>query len=199
MRRALLLPVACLTIPACLAPGPDEAARYASWKTTPQAAGLSDYQRVLDDGQVADVVPMPALLRSSRRWKVCEAEEFLLPPADRAAAIIPTLRVVQRLQAAGWLDGRGIRSGYRSAALNACSGGSSRSRHLHNTALDFDLASDVHVDDLCRFWRTQGPALRMGLGFYTPTKIHIDTSGYRTWGNDYRRGTSLCITRAQTP
>lgn len=43
------------------------------------------------------------------------------------------------------------------------------------------------------------PALAMGLGFYTPTKIHIDTSGYRTWGNDYRRGTSLCMTRAQTP
>lgn len=199
MRRALLLLVACLPIAACIAPGPDEAARYATWKTTPQAAGLPDYERVLSEGHVAEVVPMQALLRSSRRWKACEAEEFLLPPTDRAAAIIPTLRVVQRLQAAGWLDGHGIRSGYRSQALNACSGGSSRSRHLRNTALDFDLASDAHVDDLCRFWRTQGPALAMGLGFYTPTKIHIDTSGYRTWGNDYRRGTSLCITRAQTP
>ena len=199
MRRAFLLLVACLPMAACFAPGPDEAARFATWKATPQAARLPDYERVLAEGRVADVVPMQALLRSSRRWKACEAEEFLLPPADRAAAIVPTLRVVQRLQAAGWLQGQGIRSGYRSAALNACSGGSSRSRHLHNTALDFDLASDAHVDDLCRFWRTHGPALAMGLGFYTPTKIHIDTSGYRTWGNDYRRGTSLCMTRAQTP
>ena len=199
MRRVLLLFLICLPIPACIAPGPDEAARYATWKATHHAAGLADYERVLSEGQVADVVPMQALLRSSRRWRACDAEEFLLPPPDRAAAIIPTLRVVQRFQASGWLEGQGIRSGYRSTALNACSGGSSRSRHLDNTALDFDLASDAHVEDLCRFWREQGPALAMGLGFYTPTKIHIDTSGHRTWGKDYRRGTSLCITRTQTP
>jgi len=199
MRRVLLLFLICLPIPACIAPEPDEAARYATWKTTHHAVGLADYERVLSRGQVADVVPMQALLRSSRRWRACDVEEFLLPPPDRAAAIIPTLRVVQRLQASGWLDGQGIRSGYRSTALNACSGGSSRSRHLHNTALDFDLASDAHVEDLCRFWREQGPALAMGLGFYTPTKIHIDTSGHRTWGKDYRRGTSLCITRTHTP
>lgn len=69
MRRALLLLVACLPIAACIAPGPDEAARYATWKTTPQAAGLPDYERVLSEGHVAEVVPMQALLRSSRRWK----------------------------------------------------------------------------------------------------------------------------------
>ncbi|KRA41831.1 D-Ala-D-Ala carboxypeptidase family metallohydrolase [Pseudoxanthomonas sp. Root630] len=199
MRRAFLLFLTCLTIPACIAPEPDEAARYATWKTTSHAAGLSGYERVLSEGRVADVVPMQALLRSSRRWRACDAEEFALPPPDRAAAIIPTLRVVQQLQASGWLDGHGIRSGYRSPALNTCSGGSSRSRHLDNTALDFDLPSDAHVEDLCRFWREQGPALAMGLGFYTPTKIHIDTSGHRTWGKDYRRETSLCITRTQTP
>jgi len=106
---------------------------------------------------------------------------------------VPTLGVVAQLQAMGIVDGSNVRSGYRSAEVNRCSGGSTRSRHVLNNALDFDLSDDRHVAALCDFWRTQGPSLAMGLGFYTPTKIHIDTAGHRTWGTDHRRGTSLCV------
>lgn len=191
MRRALLLLVVG-AVAACTPPAPDADRRYAAWRESADAQGLGEYARLLADAGVGDVVPMPALLRSSRRWQACGAPEFLLPPTDRATAIVPTLRVVAQLQAMGIVDGSGARSGYRSAEMNRCSGGSTRSRHLLNAALDFDLADDTRVDALCAFWRTRGPSLAMGLGFYTPTRIHIDTAGHRTWGTDHSRGTSLC-------
>lgn len=209
MRRAALPAAVALLLAACARPAPDAAQRYDHWRGSAEAAGLTDYEQALADAGVGDVVPMRALLRSSRRWQACDAPEFLLPPPDRTAAIMPTLRVVRRLRALGIVDGDGIRSGYRSASLNHCSGGSGRSRHVLNNALDFDLADGSHVAALCAFWRTEGPALAMGLGFYTPTKIHIDTGGHRTWGTDHRRGTSLCAggggqsavraSRTQTP
>lgn len=195
MRRLLLLLVALISV-ACTRSAPDAAQRYDLWRQSPDARGLNGYRRTLADAGVGDVVPMHALLRSSRRWRACEAPEFLLPPHDRAIAIVPTLRVVAQLQALGIVTGENVRSGYRTPDVNRCSGGSSRSRHVLNNALDFDLADDRHVIALCDFWRTQGPSLAMGLGFYTPTKIHVDTAGHRTWGTDHRRGTSLCMQAA---
>jgi hypothetical protein len=190
MQRPLLL-LAALSATACTGPSPDAAQRYEQWRQGANANRLVDYQRALTDAGVGDVVPMHALLRSSRRWRACDAPEFLLPPQDRVTAIVPTLRVVAQLQTMGIVTGANVRSGYRSPAVNQCSGGSSRSRHVLNNALDFDLTDDGHVAALCDFWRRQGPASR--LGFYSPTRIHIDTAGHRTWGTDYRRGTSLCV------
>src|SRR5690606_38200679 len=92
MRRLFLLLVV-LASTACTRPSPDAAQRYEFWRQSPDAHGLIDYQRTLADAGVGDVVPMQALLRSSRRWQACEASEFLLPPRDRATAIVPTLRV----------------------------------------------------------------------------------------------------------
>nr|WP_298121868.1 D-Ala-D-Ala carboxypeptidase family metallohydrolase [uncultured Pseudoxanthomonas sp.] len=195
MRHLLLLP-ALLLATACTRTPTDAAQRYDDWRQGAGAEGLIAYERMLTDAGVGDVVPPHALLRSSRRWRTCQAPEFLLPPSDRAAAMVPTLRVVAQLQALGIVEGSNVRSGYRSAALNHCSGGSARSRHLLNNALDFDLADGSQASALCEFWRTRGPSLAMGLGFYTPTRIHIDTSGHRTWGNNHRRGTSLCATGA---
>lgn len=195
MRHLLLLP-AILFATACTRTPPDAAQRYDDWRQGASAQSLIAYERMLTDAGVGDVVPMHALLRSSRRWRTCQAPEFLLPPSDRAAAIVPTLRVVAQLQALRIVEGSNVRSGYRSAALNRCSVGSTRSRHLLNNALDFDLADGSQASALCEFWRTRGPSLAMGLGFYTPTRIHIDTSGHRTWGNNHRRGTSLCATGA---
>jgi hypothetical protein len=185
-----------LSAAACRPQAPDAAERYEAWRQGANAQGVTAYGQVLADAGVGDVVPMSSLLRSSRRWRACDMPEFQLPPSDRAAAIVPTLRLVARLQAMGIVDGENVRSGYRSAEANHCAGGSSRSRHVLNNALDFDLADGRRVDALCEFWRAQGQSLDMGLGFYTPTKIHLDTAGYRTWGKDYRRGTSLCLSVA---
>jgi hypothetical protein len=77
--------------------------------------------------------------------------------------------------------------------MNTCAGGSARSKHLENRAIDFDLPKrGDNVERLCAFWREHGQALNMGLGFYTATAIHVDTAGYRTWGGDYTWRTSLC-------
>ncbi len=186
---------------AACAPAPpddDPGQRYAAWQRS-AATGVAQYRQRLAAEGVADIVPMPALLRSSRRWRACDAPEFLLPPASRMAAIAPTLELVAELQARGLLRAQDARSGYRDAALNRCSGGSPRSRHLENRALDFDLSADTAgVEALCRFWRREGARRQMGLGFYTPTRIHVDTAGHRTWGSDHRRGTSLCVAPPQS-
>lgn len=189
--RLLLLIV--LFTASCAPLLPEATQRYAAWRRSTDAEALADYEDTLARAGVGEVVPMSALLRSSRRWRTC-GPEFLLPPREHADAIVPTLRVVAQLERMGIVRGGHVRSGYRSAEVNQCAGGSARSHHLRNNALDFDLVDDTCTEALCEFWRRQGPSLQMGLGFYTPTRIHIDTAGHRTWGTDYRRGTSLCIT-----
>ncbi len=113
-----------------------------------------------------------------------------------------TLRVVRELRDAGILDPALARSVYRDTAVNRCAGGSAGSKHRDNRAIDFDLpANPENVARLCAFWRKRGAALNLGLGFYTPTAIHLDTAGFRTWGSDHHRGTSLCVnaTRVSPP
>ena len=56
----------------------------------------------------------------------------------------------------------------------------------------------IDVRRLCAYWRTRGAARKFGLGFYSPTEIHVDTSGFRTWGEDYHRGSSLCMQAMST-
>lgn len=150
----------------------------------------------LEQQGLADVMPMEALLRTSRRWWICLHDEFATPPPALQSNIEPTLRVIARLRAAGLVDPALARSGWRAARVNRCAGGASSSRHLQNNAIDFDLpARPDNVAALCAWWRRHGAKAKMGLGFYTPTAIHIDTSGYRTWGTDRTRRTSLCIAK----
>jgi hypothetical protein len=171
--------------------------RFEDWSATTEAVGVAEYRQYLQEQGLDDVAPMPALLRSARSWRECDAGEFALPPRALWPNILPTLRALRQLQAAGLVDGRKVASGYREGTLNRCAGGSARSRHLSNNALDFDLSeSPDNVKRLCDFWRGQGPALKLGLGFYTDTRIHLDTSGFRTWGSDHTWRTSLCRPRA---
>lgn len=183
-----------ILLAACGSPSPE--GRFQAWLGTPAAAGAANYRQYLHRQSLDDVAPMGALLRSARRWRECEAGEYALPPQTKWPNILPTLRALRELQAAGLVDGRRVASGYRDEALNRCAGGSPRSRHLSNNALDFDLPeSPDNVRRLCEYWRAKGPALKLGLGFYADTKIHLDTAGFRTWGNDYTWRTSLCKTK----
>jgi uncharacterized protein YcbK (DUF882 family) len=110
----------------------------------------------------------------------------------------PTLRLVARLRDEGLLDPNLARSVYRDDATNRCAGGAKGSKHLSNIAIDFDLPrSENNVDRLCAFWHEHGRKQNMGLGFYTPTAIHVDVAGYRTWGKDHTRRTSLCFGHLQ--
>jgi len=57
-------------------------------------------------------------------------------------------------------------------------------------------AGPASLEILYNAWRTQGAELKLGLGFYTPTRIHLDTLGYRSWGSDHTHKTSLCLSAA---
>jgi uncharacterized protein YcbK (DUF882 family) len=170
-------------------------ARYRDWLSIgTHATDVEAYRAYLQEQDVADAIPMSALLRTARDWRRCGNNEFALPPKPLWPQMPPTLRVVERLKTAGWLDPRLARSVYRDEAVNACAGGAKGSKHKANIAIDFDLpAAATNVENICAFWREHGPALNMGLGFYTPTAIHIDTAGYRTWGEDHTKATSLCL------
>ena len=167
--------------------------RFEAWADAGHREDAAAYRAHLERRQLADVVPMQALLRTSRRWRICLHDEFATPPPALQPNIEATLRVVARLRDAGLVDPALARSGWRDARVNRCAGGATSSRHLQNNAIDFDLPERPgNVAALCAWWRTHGPKARMGLGFYTPTAIHIDTAGFRTWGNDRTRRTSLC-------
>lgn len=188
-----------LTLAACAAFAPSKT-RYARWLDAGHRADVEQYAAYLRSENVGDVVPMPALARTARRWRLCGNVEFAVPPAELRPNMPPTLRLVARLRDEGILDPSMARSVYRDAAMNACAGGSARSRHLQNRAIDFDLPErGDNVERLCAFWREHGQALEMGLGFYTPTAIHIDTAGYRTWGGDHTWRTSLCTAAPASP
>jgi uncharacterized protein YcbK (DUF882 family) len=171
----------------------EQHAYFERWLDAVHRDAVAAYRRRLEGQQLAEAMPMDALLRTSRRWRVCLHDEFATPPPALQPNIEATLRVVARLRDAGLVDPALARSGWRDARVNRCAGGATSSRHLQNNALDFDLPErPENVATLCAWWRTHGPKARMGLGFYTPTAIHIDTAGFRTWGNDRTRRTSLC-------
>lgn len=167
--------------------------RFEAWADAGHREDVSAYRAHLEHRQLADVVPMQALLRTSRRWRICLHDEFATPPPALQPNIEATLRVVARLHEAWLLDPALARSGWRDTRVNRCAGGATSSRHLQNDAIDFDLPEHPeNVAAPCAWWRMHGPKAGMGLGFYTPTAIHIDTAGFRTWGNDRTRRTSLC-------
>lgn len=84
--------------------------------------------------------------------------------------------------------------GYRPADYNRAVGGASKSRHVHNEALDIRPAKG-HFDaehrrklalEAAKLYLDRGELCKIGFGVYgrrTPTNIHIDV-GYRqrTWG-----------------
>lgn len=177
---------------------PDPAQRYRQWLDSGHGPQVAAYEAFLRSEGLEGVLPMPDLLHSGRRWQRCHAAEFAVPPQAQWNAMKPTLKLVAELQAAGMLKGARVASAWRSSEFNDCEGGTSRSRHLGNNALDFDVAGGTDVAGLCRYWRLHGTTSRFGLGFYSPTAIHVDTSGFRTWGRDHHRRTSLCETVAPT-
>jgi hypothetical protein len=167
--------------------------RYAHWLAGGHGDEVAAYREYLRLYGLDQVLPMPQLLHSARRWRRCGVEEFVVPPKSEWPAMRTTLELVRDLERAGFLAQAEVASAYRDGPLNRCEGGSRLSRHRINNALDFDLASNNQgVARLCAYWRKYGAARKFGLGFYTDRKIHVDTSGFRTWGSDFTRRSSLC-------
>lgn len=170
-----------------------DAERYNAWSKK-HGDEILAYQSFLDEKAVGDIVPMPQLLKSARDWKKCKAEAFTMPPRELWPNIVPTLLVIKKLRSEGVLINPIAASVYRDPVLNVCAGGSPKSKHMQLNAIDFDIdATPESLESLCHAWRTHGAELKLGLGFYAPTKIHLDTLGYRSWGSDFTHKTSLCL------
>lgn len=188
----------CLGIAACSSRSESIEQRYQHWLEAGHRTQVASYGSYLRAQGLDQIVPLHGLLRSGRRWRRCGVDEFAVPPRADWARMKPTLELIADLRAVGILDTATVASAWRSPTFNRCEGGSSASRHLTNNALDFDIQGRIDVRRLCAYWRTRGAARKFGLGFYSPTEIHVDTSGFRTWGEDYHRGSSLCMQAMST-
>ena len=194
LRLALALSVPIALLSGCLFRKPAQNDDYFAHWSKKHRTDIIAYQHFLDRNGVGQVIPMPQLLKSARDWKKCRAEPFTMPPRVLWPHLVPTLQAVRQFKADGILVNPVAASVYRDPVLNACAGGSPGSKHMQLSAIDFDIEADGDsLNTLCNAWRTLGPELKLGLGFYTPTRIHLDTLGYRSWGSDHTRKTSLCL------
>lgn len=190
---SLCVAIIVLLIQGCIFRKPTDAQRYALWERK-HAADITEYQAFLDHNEVGDIIPLSQLLKSARDWKKCKAQPFTMPPKALWPNIVPTLQIVKKFKSEGVLINPVAASVYRDPVLNACAGGSPNSKHMQLNAIDFDIdATPESLETLCNAWKTLGPELKLGLGFYTPTRIHLDTLGFRSWGSDHTYKTSLCL------
>lgn len=161
------------------------------------------YERFLEANNVANIIPSFELFKTARDWQKCGRSEYMVPSQELWRNQLPTLKVFKYLVASKVLTDFEVTSVYRDLPLNQCAGGAGSSRHLFNSAIDFRIGPQYPQPEdyamiqnskfkLCQFWMNYGQSLNMGLGLYASGQIHIDTQGYRTWGPDLTRNTSLC-------
>jgi len=141
---------------------------------------------------LADVVPLYQLLRSASMWKECQAEPFEVPPPSEWEKVRDVLILLRDLQQRGVLPAFEVVSAYRDPRLNRCAGGAPGSSHQKFAVDIAPLAPEVAAS-LCRYWREQGRSWDMGVSRYPSGRIHIDRTGYRTWGASHKRASSHCV------
>ncbi len=191
----ILLPFALLT--ACdKTPRQQETARFAKWQqiasNKTDAAALQSF---LNAKGVGTVIPLPQLLRSDTQWKKCGAAPFAVPPKAIWPHIVPTLKLI-RSEVEPLIGRIEAQSVFRGPDINRCVKGASQSFHLRFHAIDMRPAKGVTraelIQKLCVLHARKGEALNMGLGIYRGTRFHIDTAGYRRWGQDHKAASSPC-------
>lgn len=117
----------------------------------------------------ADEVPA---LANNRRLAVSNDT----PPVERWHAMLPTLRVLERVRER--FGPTTVNSAYRSLAYNTAVGGVGDSRHSQNDAIDFRCANGTPTEwaAFLRGLRSEG-VFRGGIGTYR-TFVHVDTRGH---------------------
>ncbi|MGZ8997845.1 MAG: hypothetical protein ACXW2T_03210, partial [Allosphingosinicella sp.] len=119
-------------------------------------------------------------------WRECGGHPFEVPPASFWPDMVKTLRFIRDhvRPAVGPVEAV---SGYRNPALNACARGSQRSAHLDFFAIDLvprhPLTRRQLFERICLTHSARGREANVGLGFYSFTRFHIDTRGFRRWGS----------------
>lgn len=187
-----------------LAPGmaaaqddPRDAAMFREWLPANRAQ-VRAFEAYLAQEQLAGVVPTWQLLRSASMWRECKSPPFVLPPAAQWGEAAEVLALLKELRRTGALGPFAVMSAYRGPDLNRCAGGARRSAHLR-FAVDLVPLSPADDQKLCAFWRVNGRAWNMGLSRYPSGRIHVDRTGWRTWGADHSGKSSFCNQRAEGP
>lgn len=155
------------------------------------------FEHYLAVHNVLGVTPTWQLLRSASMWKQCQAAPFSLPPPEQWADVARVLGLLQELRRTGVLGPFAVVSAYRDPQLNRCAGGSPGSSHMRTFAVDIIPLGPTDDQKLCDFFREQGSRWDMGLSRYPSGRIHVDRSGFRTWGADHTGKTSFCNQLAQ--
>jgi len=190
MKTALLIVLALLSVQACAADERDEAL-FVQWFGHHDTTG---FERFLVRRHVDTVVPLYQLLRTASDWQACHAPPFAVPPASHWPAVELTLRLLDTLRRQGVLTQFEVVSAYRDKRLNACAGGAAHSAHVQAFAVDLEFPAGSEAPRrLCDFWKQQGGEWALGLSRYPSGRVHLDTTGYRTWGEDYSARTSYCL------
>lgn len=207
MRRfAILLPL-CLFALAAPAPppnasaseGPDGQAEadYDAWLARSPAARAQvlAFRQFLAIEKVENVVPTWQLVRTASMWRQCDGPRFEVAPFALWQHVATTLRFVKNhvQPVIGPVE---IVSGYRNEALNACANGAPQSAHRLFYALDMvplrAIGRDGMIRSLCAIHALRGAQYDIGLGFYSGTRFHVDSKGFRKWGADGKSATSPC-------
>lgn len=153
------------------------------------------FETYLASKGVDSVLPTYQILRTASTWKACGASAFEIPPQEVWANVTTTLSYIKteveprigKVQAV---------SGYRNAKLNKCSGGAEHSAHRYYFALDLvpetNISREALIRDMCLAHRDNGKKSRIGLGFYSGVRFHLDSKSYRKWGANGRSATSPC-------
>jgi len=169
---------------------------FTQWKASNQLT-VDLFAGHLQSKSLSDVIELNQLLRSASSWQQCNAEPFAVPPQEQWAEVVTVLRLVKELVTRGILGRFEVHSAYRNAELNKCAGGAVGSAHLRTFAVDLVPLEGIDPSTLlCRFWSEHGRSWNMGLSRYPSGRIHIDTSGYRTWGSDHTGKYAYCASAA---
>ena len=179
-----------------VAPGQSRADYLAWLAQKPENPGqVRSFRAFLTEQRVQDVVPIWQLVRTSSSWQQCSADPFEVAPATQWGNIVQTLGFVKSevMPAIGKVEAL---SGFRNDDLNRCSNGKPGSAHRMFFAMDLvpveGIARGDMISRLCSAHGRKGPEYRTGLGFYSGSRFHVDSNGFRKWGSDGRGATSPC-------
>ena len=175
-------------------------ADYLAWlaRDPGARAEVLSFKSYLGAAGVEDVVPTWQLVRTASKWRDCSGPRFEVAPTTEWTHIAGTLKFVKAHVEPVVGDVEAV-SGFRNEGLNQCSGGAKASAHRHFFALDLvpanhDLSRTGLIRSICKIHDFRGEEYGIGLGFYTGTRFHVDSKGFRRWGPDGKGATSPCAT-----
>lgn len=180
-------------------PGQDFADYQAWLARSPQhREQVKQFRDYLAGQQLAEVIPVWQLIRTSSSWRQCAADRFEVAPRDKWDNIVTTLKFVRDEvePALGKVEALSV---YRNETLNRCSNGAPASAHRMFFALDLKPVSDDvsragMIGRVCAAHARSGRGYNAGLGFYSGMRFHVDSHGFRKWGADGRGASSPCTT-----